>query len=68
MMNTALKSGTAVTRWIGFTVETIPSLNVTAFTSAPVRQPRGLKTISGKTADPDADSRHLEWEILPDDL
>ena len=62
MKNTALNSGMGVTRWIGFTVETIPIPKITAAKQRPfVRLVDQI--LKAKTADPDADTRHLEWEI-----
>ena len=62
MKNTALNSGMGVTRWIGFTVETIPIPKITAAKQRPfVRLVDQI--LKAKNDDPDADTRHLEWEI-----
>ena len=62
MKNTALNSGMGVTRWIGFTVETIPIPKITAAKQRPfVRLVDQI--LKAKNDDPDADTTHLEWEI-----
>ena len=62
MGNTALNSGMGVTRWIGFTVETIPIPKLSAAKQRPfVRLVDEI--LAAKAADPNADTRHLEREI-----
>ena len=62
MKNTALNSGMGVTRWIGFTVENIPIPKITAAKQRPFVHLVD-QILKAKNADPDADTRHLEWEI-----
>ena len=62
MQNTALTTGMGVLQWKKFAVERIPVPKITAAMQRPfVRLVDQI--LKAKTADPDADTRHLEWEI-----
>ena len=62
MNNTALTSGMGATRWIKSFVDLIPIPKITTAEQHPfVRLVDEI--LKNKAADPNADTRHLEWEI-----
>ncbi len=62
MRNTALNSGMGVTRWVRFTVETIPIPKISEAEQDPFIELVD-EILAAKSADPEADTEPLEWEI-----